>query len=59
MVTGKHLAEVCHDDYPLVPRLVLWLSMELAIIGSDIQVTQRMCVCVGGGGGVRVGDGCI
>lgn len=39
MVTGKHLAEVCKDEYPLVPRLILWLAMEAAIIGSDIQVS--------------------
>ena len=38
VVTGKHLAQVCKDEYPLVPRIVLWLAMELAIIGSDIQV---------------------
>ena len=41
VVTGKHLAQVCHDDYPLVPRLILWLAMELAIIGSDIQVRNE------------------
>ena len=38
VVTGRHLAEVCHDEYPLVLRIFLWLAMELAIIGSDIQV---------------------
>ena len=38
VVTGKHLAEVCRDRYSFVPRIFLWLSMELAIIGSDIQV---------------------
>lgn len=38
VATGKHLAEVCKDEYPLVPRLMLWIAMELAIIGSDIQV---------------------
>ena len=38
VVTGKHLAQVCKNEYPLVPRIVLWLAMELAIIGSDIQV---------------------
>ena len=52
VVTGKHLAEVCHNDYPLVPRLILWLGVELAIIGSDIQVTWRS-MCGEGGGGVR------
>jgi natural resistance-associated macrophage protein len=40
VVTGKHLADVCKDEYPLIPRIVLWLAMELAIIGSDIQVTS-------------------
>ena len=44
VVTGKHLAQVCHDDYPLVPRLILWLAMELAIIGSDIQVRNEVGV---------------
>ena len=43
VVTGKHLAQVCHDDYPLVPRIILWLAMELAIIGSDIQVRIGWC----------------
>lgn len=38
VVTGKHLADVCKDEYPLVPRIVLWLAMEIAIISSDIQV---------------------
>merc|ERR1719376_753102 len=37
VVSGKHLAEVCYDHYPKVPRLILWLMVELAIIGSDMQ----------------------
>ncbi|KAG7318743.1 hypothetical protein KOW79_017217 [Hemibagrus wyckioides] len=37
VVTGMHLAEVCHRQYPTVPRIVLWLMVELAIIGSDMQ----------------------
>ncbi|XP_052254510.1 uncharacterized protein LOC127860466 isoform X1 [Dreissena polymorpha] len=36
-VTGLDLAEVCRHEFPLVPRLVLWIMMEIAIIGSDIQ----------------------
>ncbi|XP_076455743.1 metal transporter nramp1 homolog [Babylonia areolata] len=36
-VTGMHLAEVCRQEYPRVPRLVLWMMTEIAIIGSDIQ----------------------
>uniref|UniRef100_A0A8C5C450 Solute carrier family 11 member 2 n=1 Tax=Gadus morhua TaxID=8049 RepID=A0A8C5C450_GADMO len=37
VVTGMHLAEVCHRQYRTVPRVVLWLMVELAIIGSDMQ----------------------
>ncbi|GAB1299847.1 Natural resistance-associated macrophage protein 2 [Apodemus speciosus] len=37
VVTGLHLAEVCHRQYPKVPRIALWLMVELAIIGSDMQ----------------------
>ncbi|KAL1020855.1 hypothetical protein UPYG_G00005610 [Umbra pygmaea] len=37
VVTGMHLAEVCHQQYPTVPRVVLWVMVELAIIGSDMQ----------------------
>jgi len=38
VVTGKHLAEVCYDGYKnKATRLLLWLSIELAIIGSDMQ----------------------
>ncbi|XP_041257220.1 natural resistance-associated macrophage protein 2-like isoform X4 [Onychostruthus taczanowskii] len=37
VVTGLHLAEVCHRQYHKVPRILLWLMVELAIIGSDMQ----------------------
>ena len=37
VVTGKHLAEICHDKYPFVPRIILWIMVEIAIIGSDMQ----------------------
>ncbi|XP_078321273.1 natural resistance-associated macrophage protein 2-like isoform X2 [Crassostrea virginica] len=37
VVTGMHLAEVCYRSYPRVPRLVLWIMVEIAIIGSDMQ----------------------
>ncbi|XP_066564620.1 natural resistance-associated macrophage protein 2 isoform X2 [Amia ocellicauda] len=37
VVTGMHLAEMCHRQYPTVPRIMLWLMVELAIIGSDMQ----------------------
>jgi natural resistance-associated macrophage protein 2 len=37
VVTGNHLAEVCYARYPVVPRVVLWVMVEIAIIGSDMQ----------------------
>ena len=36
--SGKHLAEVCHEKYPKIPRIILWVMVEIAIIGSDMQV---------------------
>ncbi|XP_048754434.1 natural resistance-associated macrophage protein 2-like isoform X2 [Ostrea edulis] len=37
VVTGMHLAEVCYRSYPRIPRFVLWIMVEIAIIGSDMQ----------------------
>ncbi|XP_078535368.1 natural resistance-associated macrophage protein 1 [Lissotriton helveticus] len=37
VVTGKDLGEVCYIYYPKVPRLLLWILVEIAIIGSDMQ----------------------
>ncbi|XP_043667661.1 protein Malvolio isoform X1 [Vespula pensylvanica] len=37
VVTGLHLAEMCYRQYKKVPRLVLWIMIEIAIIGSDMQ----------------------
>ncbi|XP_022248482.1 natural resistance-associated macrophage protein 2-like isoform X1 [Limulus polyphemus] len=37
VVTGLNLAELCQRIYPKVPRLILWIMIEIAIIGSDMQ----------------------
>jgi len=37
VATGRHLAELCRDEYPKWARLLLWVMAELALIGSDIQ----------------------
>ncbi|XP_053373453.1 natural resistance-associated macrophage protein 2-like isoform X2 [Mercenaria mercenaria] len=37
VVTGMHLAEVCCRLYPRFPRILLWVMVEIAIIGSDMQ----------------------
>ena len=37
VVTGLHLAEMCKKQYPPVVKYILWLLVEVAIIGSDMQ----------------------
>uniref|UniRef100_UPI00398EA987 natural resistance-associated macrophage protein 2-like n=1 Tax=Pristiophorus japonicus TaxID=55135 RepID=UPI00398EA987 len=37
VVSGMQLAEVCRRRYSKFPRILLWLMVELAIIGSDMQ----------------------
>ncbi|KAF1758933.1 hypothetical protein GCK72_015393 [Caenorhabditis remanei] len=37
VVSGKHMAEIAYSYYPKVPRLILWLLVESAIVGSDMQ----------------------
>ena len=37
VVTGLHLAELCYRRYHPVCRIFLWIMVEIAIIGSDMQ----------------------
>lgn len=37
VATGRHLAELCRDEYPAWARILLWIMAELALIGADIQ----------------------
>ncbi|KAK6740123.1 hypothetical protein RB195_008538 [Necator americanus] len=37
VVSGKHMAEIAHSYYPRIPRLILWVMVEIAIIASDMQ----------------------
>ncbi|XP_013115420.1 protein Malvolio isoform X2 [Stomoxys calcitrans] len=37
VVTGLHLAEMCFRQYKKIPRFILWIMIEIAIIGSDMQ----------------------
>ncbi|PRQ48119.1 putative NRAMP family protein [Rosa chinensis] len=37
VATGRHLAELCREEYPRWAGLVLWVMAELALIGADIQ----------------------
>ncbi|XP_003747582.2 natural resistance-associated macrophage protein 2 [Galendromus occidentalis] len=36
-VTGHHLAELCRISYPRAPRFLLWVLVEIAVVGSDMQ----------------------
>ncbi|KAI3922378.1 hypothetical protein MKX01_006067 [Papaver californicum] len=37
VATGKHLAELCREEYPRWASFLLWGMAELALIGADIQ----------------------
>ncbi|KAK9284597.1 hypothetical protein L1049_023773 [Liquidambar formosana] len=37
VATGRHLAELCREEYPTWATYVLWVMAELALIGADIQ----------------------
>ncbi|GMI68049.1 natural resistance-associated macrophage protein 3 [Hibiscus trionum] len=37
VATGRHLAELCREEYPTWARMILWVMTELALIGADIQ----------------------
>lgn len=37
VATGQHLAQHCRAEYPRFPRLLMWVMIEIAIIGCDIQ----------------------
>ncbi|XP_056167940.1 metal transporter Nramp7.2-like isoform X2 [Syzygium oleosum] len=36
VTTGKHLAELCKVEYPLMVKYCLWLLAEVAVIAADI-----------------------
>ncbi|GMP85777.1 hypothetical protein CsSME_00038816 [Camellia sinensis var. sinensis] len=37
VATGRHLAELCREEYPYWAGLLLGFMAELALIGADIQ----------------------
>jgi len=46
MVTGKHLAELCYENLHPVPNFLLWIMVEIAIIGSDMQEVLGTSVAI-------------
>ncbi len=43
-MTGKHLAEHCYENFPRIPNVILWIMVEIAVIGSDMQVGRQSTV---------------
>ncbi|XP_051139599.1 metal transporter Nramp3-like [Andrographis paniculata] len=37
VATGRHMAEICREEYPNWAALMLWFMAELALIAADIQ----------------------
>ncbi|GMH16450.1 hypothetical protein Nepgr_018291 [Nepenthes gracilis] len=37
VATGKHLSELCREEYPPLARFLLWVMVEVAVIAADIQ----------------------
>ncbi|OQR74993.1 protein Malvolio-like, partial [Tropilaelaps mercedesae] len=37
VVSGHHLAELCRLRYPKFTRYLLWILVEIAVVGSDMQ----------------------
>lgn len=37
VATGRHLAEICREQYPFWAGLMLWFMAELALVAADIQ----------------------
>lgn len=37
VATGRHLSELCREEYPRWAGLLLWFMAEVALIGADIQ----------------------
>ena len=58
-VTGKHLAQVCREEYSRPTSLVLWLMTEMAIIGSDIQEVVGSAIAFKLLFGWKIWVGCI
>ena len=45
VVSGLHLAEICNRNYPKVPRIILWIMVEIAIIGKFFMSGMMFDVC--------------
>ena len=46
VVTGRDLARVAGDAYPKPARIALWLLLEVALVGADIQETIGSAIAI-------------
>ncbi len=59
VVSGKHLAVICREGYSRSVYMVLWIMMELAIIGSDIQEVLGSAIALNIITGAPLWLGCV
>ncbi|EYU44458.1 hypothetical protein ABFS82_08G055100 [Erythranthe guttata] len=61
VATGRHLAELCREEYPNWARLLLWVMAELALIGADIQevIGSAIAIKILSGGALPLWAGVI
>lgn len=46
VATKKHLAQHCKAVYPWLPNTILWIMIEIALVGSDIQEVVGSAIAI-------------
>eukprot|EP00199_Chlamydomonas_sp_CCMP681_P000171 CAMPEP_0119103504 /NCGR_PEP_ID=MMETSP1180-20130426/1940_1 /TAXON_ID=3052 ORGANISM="Chlamydomonas cf sp, Strain CCMP681" /NCGR_SAMPLE_ID=MMETSP1180 /ASSEMBLY_ACC=CAM_ASM_000741 /LENGTH=538 /DNA_ID=CAMNT_0007088035 /DNA_START=156 /DNA_END=1772 /DNA_ORIENTATION=- len=61
LVSGKDLAAHLGDRYPAPARILLWILMEMAIVGADIQETIGAAIAISilSNGTIPLAGGCV
>jgi len=61
VVTGRHMAEICRDEYPFWVVLLLWVMAEVALIAADIQevIGSAIAIKILSNGGVPLWGGVL
>ena len=61
VVTGRHLSQICYEEYGKLTRILLWLVVEISVIASDIQsvIGTAMAIYLLSNGGIPLWGGVI
>lgn len=61
VATGKHIAELCREEYPPWATRALWAMTELALVGADIQevIGSAIAIKILSGGTVPLWGGVV